>query len=273
MRSTWAPATSDGGYPQANRKDRSRSRSPSPTEWSSTAPRTGSSTRWTRRRATSRGGPRPTARRVRPPAVVDRVLYLGTVGSVYALDDRTGTVARKTNVGGDVWSAPALADGRVHLGNDDNSVYAFDASSGEVLWASSTGAAVYSSPAVVDGKVVVGGFDQSVHAFDAVTGDLRWATPTRGRSIPRQRSPTASSTSGVGTAISTPWPPETAQFGGRRRPGARCGRRLRWRASTCTSVARRASCTRSAADDQRGTYSVRQTSSRVSWLTLPSSGR
>ena len=48
------------------------------------------------------------------------------------------------------YSTPAVAFGRVYLGNTDGRVYSFAASSGKLAWATGTGAYVYASPAVAD---------------------------------------------------------------------------------------------------------------------------
>ena len=53
-------------------------------------------------------------------------------------------------------SSPAVANGVVYVGSDDNNVYALNATTGAKLWSYTTGGDVVSSPAVVNGVVYVG---------------------------------------------------------------------------------------------------------------------
>ena len=54
-----------------------------------------------------------------------------------------------------VYSSPAVANGVVYVGSDDN-VYALNARTGALLWSYTTGEYVVSSPAVANGVVYVG---------------------------------------------------------------------------------------------------------------------
>ena len=74
-------------------------------------------------------------------------------------------------------SSPAVANGVVYVGSDDDKLYAFDAAgktncnsmtqSCNPLWTATTGGAVGSSPAVANGVVYVGSGDDKLYAFDA----------------------------------------------------------------------------------------------------------
>ncbi|MGA2135962.1 MAG: PQQ-binding-like beta-propeller repeat protein [Bryobacteraceae bacterium] len=68
--------------------------------------------------------------------------------------------------GGFVNSSPAVANGIVYTGSDDNNLYAFNAETGQLIW-TGVGACGASSPVVVDGVVYSGSY--GLHAFDAVT--------------------------------------------------------------------------------------------------------
>src|SRR5262249_2766246 len=61
-------------------------------------------------------------------------------------------------------SSPAVANGVVYVGSDDNKIYAIDTQSGQQKWVFATGSYVNSSPAVVDGVVYVGSVDHNVYA-------------------------------------------------------------------------------------------------------------
>ena len=70
-----------------------------------------------------------------------------------------------------VWSSPAVVNGVVYIGSDDDNVYALNATSGIQLWNYTTGDQVYSSPAVVSGVVYVGSDDDNVYALNATDGE------------------------------------------------------------------------------------------------------
>jgi outer membrane protein assembly factor BamB len=77
--------------------------------------------------------------------------------------------------GAEVWSSPAVADGKVYFGSQDNNVYALNASTGAFLWKYTTnGAITGSSPAVSNGVVYVGSDDAYLYALNADTGALLW---------------------------------------------------------------------------------------------------
>ena len=75
-------------------------------------------------------------------------------------------------------SSPAVANGVVYVGSDDDNVYALNASTGAKLWSYATGGAVYSSPAVANGVVYVGSDDGNVYALNASTGAKLWSYAT-----------------------------------------------------------------------------------------------
>ena len=71
-------------------------------------------------------------------------------------------------------SSPAVANGVVYIGSDDNNVYALNASTGALLWSYNTGNAVGASAAVANGVVYVGTYQGNVDALNASTGALLW---------------------------------------------------------------------------------------------------
>ena len=82
--------------------------------------------------------------------------------------------------GGWVESSPAVANGIVYVGSNDNNVYALNATTGAKVWSYTTGDAVSSSPAVVTGVVYVGSLDRNVYALNATTGAKVWSYTTGG---------------------------------------------------------------------------------------------
>jgi outer membrane protein assembly factor BamB len=117
------------------------------------------------------------------PVVKDGVVYVGgrDIGAgayyLYALDAATGEERWRFQAGGSV-TPPAVADGIVYFGSDDNYVYALDGATGKWLWRFKAGfegdVVGFSSPGVADGVVYIGGADTYVYALDAGTGELRW---------------------------------------------------------------------------------------------------
>ena len=87
-------------------------------------------------------------------------------------------------------SSPAVANGTVDVGSEDNNTYALNASTGAKLWNSTIGARVDSSPAVANGVVYVGSEDNNVYALNATTGAKLWNYTTKGEvtSSPARRS-------------------------------------------------------------------------------------
>ena len=87
---------------------------------------------------------------------------------------------------GNFYSTPAVAFGRVYMGNTDGRVYSFAARTGQLAWATATGAYVYASPAVADlpgigPTVYIGSYDGNFYAFNAQSGAVRWRHPVGNR--------------------------------------------------------------------------------------------
>lgn len=76
---------------------------------------------------------------------------------------------------GRFYGGPAVAYGRVFIGNVNGRVLALDRDTGEVAWVRVLDDYVYASPAVADRLVYVGSYDHRLYALDAVTGEVRWS--------------------------------------------------------------------------------------------------
>lgn len=76
---------------------------------------------------------------------------------------------------GRFYAGPAVAYGRVYLGNVNGRMLALDARTGEVAWVRVLGDFIYGSAAVADRTVYVGSYDRRFYALDAVTGRVRWS--------------------------------------------------------------------------------------------------
>ena len=101
---------------------------------------------------------------------------------------------------GNFYSTPAVAYGRVYMGNTDGRVYSFGAQTGALAWATGTGAYVYAYPAVADPPglgptVYVGSYDGRPVCLQRPVGrDPVGATPRAARSPARRRWSAMSST-------------------------------------------------------------------------------
>ncbi len=71
-------------------------------------------------------------------------------------------------------NAPAISDGVLFVGADDNNLHALDAATGQSLWTFETGDSVRTAATVANGIVYVGSNDNHLYALDARTGDLVW---------------------------------------------------------------------------------------------------
>src|SRR5579864_2217973 len=72
----------------------------------------------------------------------------------------------KFKTGKSVFASPAVVNGVVFVGSEDDNVYALNGSTGAKLWSYTTGSWVRSSPAVANGVVYVGSDDNNVYALN-----------------------------------------------------------------------------------------------------------
>lgn len=100
------------------------------------------------------------------PAFAYNTVYIPTSSATYALDAENGTVKWSCPLDGEYSvSSPAVADGKVYFGLDNNYVYALDALTGDLIWSYKTEGAVQSSPAISDGLLFVGSNDGNLYAI------------------------------------------------------------------------------------------------------------
>jgi PGF-CTERM protein len=105
------------------------------------------------------------------PALIDGVVYVGSDdNNTYALNATTGIELWNYTTGGAVLSSPAIVNGTVYIGSNDNYVYALNATTGAKVWSFTTGDYVFSSPAIVNGTVYVGSYDNNVYAIGNAAG-------------------------------------------------------------------------------------------------------
>lgn len=139
---------------------------------------------------TELGGPVKAA-----PAYRNGILFVGDYGghmnAVRASNGKllwqSGSLGTGVS-GGEFYSTPAVAFGRVYAGNNDGRVYSYDQQNGTLAWTHSTGGYVYSSPAVATTKntpptVYVGSFDGNIYALNAKNGETRWSHSAGGQVV------------------------------------------------------------------------------------------
>ena len=97
--------------------------------------------------------------------------------------ERFDTFRWSVKTDGKVFSSPALADGTLFVGSEDENLYAIDIAAGKVNWKFKTGGAIHSSPAIHESKVFFGSFDGHYYAVDIETGMETWNFKTGGESL------------------------------------------------------------------------------------------
>ncbi|MDD1701300.1 MAG: PQQ-binding-like beta-propeller repeat protein [Methanoregula sp.] len=91
---------------------------------------------------------------------------------------RPNEVLKWSNLTGDaVYGTPAVADGVVYIGSNDNYMRAFNATTGASLWDFYGGGDIDSSAAVVNERVIFGSYDRKVYAL-TLAGDEDWSYTT-----------------------------------------------------------------------------------------------
>ncbi|MDN5795001.1 MAG: PQQ-binding-like beta-propeller repeat protein [Intrasporangium sp.] len=109
------------------------------------------------------------------PAVADGRVLIGSVDSnLYCLDAATGEQRWKYATGGSVTSSPAVADGTVFVGSNDMHLHAVTLDTGRARWTYAAAGVIHSSPTVSGGTVYVGARDNFLHAVNAAEGSARW---------------------------------------------------------------------------------------------------
>jgi outer membrane protein assembly factor BamB len=111
------------------------------------------------------------------PTVYDDDVFFNNGNKLYCLNAATGTLVWKTsgaiNFGG-VYSSPAVANGRVFIGDNENTFYCFNASAGSSIWNLTNVGPVVTSPAIADGKVYFGAANGRVYCLTESTGAEIW---------------------------------------------------------------------------------------------------
>ncbi|MCX9025828.1 MAG: PQQ-binding-like beta-propeller repeat protein [Candidatus Methanoperedens sp.] len=109
------------------------------------------------------------------PVIVNDVLYVGSNFGIHAIDAKTGRELWRTHTNGFVKSAPAVADGVLYVGADDNRFYAMDIRDGAMKWIYKNATNGYTaSSIVINNLAYTGSKDGSFYAFDVQSGEPSW---------------------------------------------------------------------------------------------------
>ena len=135
-----------------------------------------------------------------------RAETIPTADTYHGGPERTGVMPGPGPVGDPVqaWSfdakgpfgpwSPAVADGRVIIGDQGGFVSALDEVTGDGVWQVALGAPINSGVTIAQGIAVVGDDAGKVHGLDVATGAERWWYQMGGRSAVPARSSTVSCT-------------------------------------------------------------------------------
>ena len=115
------------------------------------------------------------------PAIDCNVVYFGTEDRVYALNLN----------GEEVWncsiscrlSSPAVAHGRVYIGDLDKHLNCLDSGNGSTIWTAQVRSKIQSSPVVAGGMVYVAEYEGTVYGFDSDCGTIVWSGDTEDYNI------------------------------------------------------------------------------------------
>lgn len=108
------------------------------------------------------------------PPLIDRAIYIGSWdGKLYSLDKK-GNLKWEQTTGWGIDSTPAIANGIVYAGSQDNNFYAFDAETGEIEWLFTCRSGIHSSPIVYGEYVFFGSDDGQFYALNATNGEPAW---------------------------------------------------------------------------------------------------
>ena len=110
------------------------------------------------------------------PAISDGLVYLTAGNNLYAFDANNGDIRWGFDAPHGIAASPVVGRGTVYLPVDFD-FYALDAITGEYLWHREIDD-VWSNPVLAGDTLYVGTAGDQMYALDAATGEIRWRYPT-----------------------------------------------------------------------------------------------
>lgn len=112
------------------------------------------------------------------PVSGDLAYFVTVRGHIYAVDVRDGSTVWQQSIPGYVYSTPALANGKLFIGNYQGEVYAFDADDGRRVWRERMGGTISGSPTVIGDVVYVSSLSaRTTYGFSPKNGRVLWKHP------------------------------------------------------------------------------------------------
>jgi len=111
-----------------------------------------------------------------PVLVGKRVIFVGALNKIYALNTATHEKPDwEFEAGSPVWGTPLVVSDTIYFGTLGHKLIALDAETGKERWIfdKPTGA-LAGSPVFDSGMIYAGSFDNHLYAVDAASGNLRW---------------------------------------------------------------------------------------------------
>ena len=110
------------------------------------------------------------------PVTDGKRLYIGDdIGTMYALDLKTGKTRWTFPTGMRIVGSPAVSDGVVVFGSANYNIYGLDAHTGKELWHLTTNQAVMGAATIHEGVAYIGGGDGRMFAIDIRSGQVKWS--------------------------------------------------------------------------------------------------
>ena len=116
------------------------------------------------------------------PAVAEGFVFVGSEDNyIYCLNQSCGKLVWRFPTGSVVESSPAIENGYVYITSEDGYLYCLNVTDGMPLWVRWIGGFAQSSPAVVNDRVYVGSGKNNVYCLNASDGSLIWGYQTTER--------------------------------------------------------------------------------------------
>ena len=109
------------------------------------------------------------------PAIDNGKVYAGSWDNyIYCLNEKDGVLVWKYKTGGEVNSVPLVYENMVYIGSDDDYLYCLNAENGELIWKFKTEKEVRTFPVTIDEKVYFSSNDGLLYCLSLNDGTLLW---------------------------------------------------------------------------------------------------